>query len=102
MSSSSGNINQTQDFGMRLVYWLTVFMVIVGLVNMTPGIPGYDDLVQSITGIRGATFRKFPFEWFVNILCPDDAYRRFKAFSLAKLVEKFSVYGCLGCLWTSH
>ena len=64
MSSSSGNINQTQDFGMRLVYWLTVFMVIVGLVNMTPGIPGYDDLVQSITGIQGATFRKFPFEWF--------------------------------------
>ena len=64
MSSSSGKMNQTEDFGMRLVYWLTVFMVIVGLVNMTPGIPGYDDLVQSITGIKGATFRKFPFEWF--------------------------------------
>ena len=64
MSSSSGKINQTEDFGMRLVYWLTVFMVVVGLVNMTPGIPGYDDLVQSITGIQGATFRKFPFEWF--------------------------------------
>ena len=64
MSSSSGKINQTEDFGMRLVYWLTVFMVVVGLVNMTPGIPGYDDLAQSITGIQGATFRKFPFEWF--------------------------------------
>jgi len=64
MSSGSGKMSQSEDFGMRLVYWLTVFMVIVGLINMTPGIPGYDDLVQSITGVQGATFRKFPFEWF--------------------------------------
>ena len=59
--------NQTQqpsDLGMKLVYWLTVAMVIVGLINMTPGIPGYDDLAESLTGINGFTFRKFPFEWF--------------------------------------
>ena len=52
------------DLGMKLVYWLTVAMVIVGLINMTPGIPGYDDLAEALTGINGFTFRKFPFEWF--------------------------------------
>ena len=49
---------------MKIVYWLTVAMVIIGLINMTPGIPGYDDLAESLLGIKGATFRKFPFEWF--------------------------------------
>ena len=49
---------------MKIVYWLTVAMVIIGLINMTPGIPGYDDLAESVFGFKGATFRKFPFEWF--------------------------------------
>ena len=58
-------VSETQpDFGMKLAYWLTVAMVLIGLINMTPGIPGYDDLAASITGMQGATFRKFPFEWF--------------------------------------
>ena len=49
---------------MKLVYWLTVGMVVIGLINMTPGIPGYDDLAENLTGVQGTTFRKFPFEWF--------------------------------------
>ena len=62
-SDSSAPIVQ-KDAGMKIVYWLTVAMVIIGLINMTPGIPGYDDLAESLLGIKGATFRKFPFEWF--------------------------------------
>lgn len=54
----------TSDLGLKIVYFLTVSMVIIGLINATPGIPGYDDLVARITGIDGTTFRKFPFEWF--------------------------------------
>ena len=64
MSSGSAKNVNSDDVGMKVLYWLTVFMVFVGLINMTPGIPGYDDLAQSLTGIQGATFRKFPFEWF--------------------------------------
>ena len=29
----------------RLLYWLAVLLVVVGLMNATPGIPGYDALV---------------------------------------------------------
>ena len=68
MSERTGEGTTHTDFGMKLVYWLTVLMVIVGLINMTPGIPGYDDLAQSILGMQGATFRKFPFEWFLLFL----------------------------------
>ena len=64
MADSSQQSTADQDFGMKLVYWLTVAMVIIGLINMTPGIPGYDDLAASLTGVQGLTFRKFPFEWF--------------------------------------
>ena len=52
------------DFGLRLLYVLTVFMVLVGLVNSTPGIPGYDQLAARWTGTDSVLFRKFPFEWF--------------------------------------
>ena len=52
------------DWGLKALYVLTVVMVIVGLINSTPGIPGYDDWASSLIGIEGATFRKFPFEYF--------------------------------------
>ena len=64
MSENKPDTQAEQDLGLKLVYWLTVAMVVVGLINMTPGIPGYDDLAESLTGVKGATFRKFPFEWF--------------------------------------
>ncbi|MEO1550690.1 MAG: TRAP transporter fused permease subunit [Pseudomonadota bacterium] len=47
-----------------LLYGLSVGMVLIGLINATPGIPGYDDFIASLTGMDGAKARKFPFEWF--------------------------------------
>ena len=64
MSSETKPEHFPKDRGLRWVYFLSVFMVVLGLVNSTPGIPGYDQLVAQIVGIDGATFRKFPFEWF--------------------------------------
>ena len=49
---------------LKLLYWLAVAMVLIGLVNSTPGIPGYDDLVATLLGPDGPPLRKFPFEWF--------------------------------------
>ena len=64
MSGTTPDSQAKRDLGLKLAYWLTVAMVIIGLINMTPGIPGYDDLAEALTGTKGATFRKFPFEWF--------------------------------------
>ncbi|MEM8554941.1 MAG: TRAP transporter fused permease subunit [Pseudomonadota bacterium] len=52
---------------LRVLYVLSVLMVVVGMVNATPGIPGYDGLAAKITGAAGASFRKFPSEWFYPI-----------------------------------
>ena len=52
------------DISALILYTLCVGMVVIGLINSTPGIPGYDDLASGLIGIEGATFRKFPFEWF--------------------------------------
>ena len=64
MSGAAQPADKHTDLGLKMVYILTIFMVVIGLVNSTPGIPGYDNLAASLTGIEGATFRKFPFEWF--------------------------------------
>lgn len=54
----------SKSLGIKCLYFLSIVMVLLGLINATPGIPGYDDLVAQITGREGATFRRFPFEWF--------------------------------------
>jgi len=64
MSSTQKQSEEGTDFGLKIVYFLTITMVLIGLINSTPGIPGYDDFASGVTGIEGATFRKFPFEWF--------------------------------------
>ncbi|MEL6888414.1 MAG: hypothetical protein AAFO86_06870, partial [Pseudomonadota bacterium] len=45
------------------LYVLSLGMVLVGLLNATPGIPGYDDLAAALWGQDGVKFRKFASEW---------------------------------------
>ena len=52
----------------NLVYWLGLILVVVGLLNVTPSIPGWDDLWRSITGIDNFKIRRFPTEWFYPIM----------------------------------
>jgi TRAP transporter 4TM/12TM fusion protein len=47
-----------------LLYWLSVALVIIGLLNSIPGIPGFDDGLIAITGYDWFALRKFPREWF--------------------------------------
>ena len=64
MADASDTAPQARSFSLKLLYVLSVIMVSIGLINSTPGIPGYDALVASVSGIDGAQLRKFPFEWF--------------------------------------
>ena len=51
-----------------LVYWLAVSLVIVGLLNVTPAIPGWDGLWKTVTGIDSFKIRRFPSEWLYPIV----------------------------------
>lgn len=64
MAAAPKNGPKDKDFGLKALYVLTIAMVVIGLINSTPGIPGYDNWAAGIIGIEGATFRKFSFEWF--------------------------------------
>ncbi len=55
---------EKRSFALKLLYVLSVAMVLIGLANSTPGIPGYDTWVADVLGQEGAQFRRFPFEWF--------------------------------------
>lgn len=64
MADAATYAPRQRDMGLRILYGLSVLMVLIGLLNSTPGIPGYDTLVSEILGRDGVKFRKFPFEWF--------------------------------------
>ena len=48
----------------RVVYFLSIALVLIGLLNAMPGIPGLDDWVRDVTGYRDFIIRKFPFEYY--------------------------------------
>ncbi len=52
----------------RLLFWIGLAMVIVGLLNVTPAIPGWDDLWKTITGNEFFRIRRYPTEWLYPIL----------------------------------
>ena len=64
MSANANQDSQASDFGTKLLYILTIIMVVVGLLNATPGFPGYDNLVSDLVGVNEFTLRKFPYELF--------------------------------------
>ncbi len=64
MSSDDELHRSSNDLGLWIGAILAFLLVIVGLVNTIPGIPGLDDLVKEIAGTPNAQIRKFPFEYF--------------------------------------
>ena len=48
----------------RIVYFLSIALVVVGLTNAMPGIPGLDDWVRAVTGDPHFIIRKFPYEYY--------------------------------------
>ena len=53
-----------RGFARRIVYFLSASLVLIGLVNAMPGIPGLDDWVREVTGDPRFIIRKFPFEYY--------------------------------------
>ncbi len=48
----------------QLVFWLALGFVVVGLLNATPAIPGWDTVWSGLTGVPGLSLRRFAPEWF--------------------------------------
>ncbi|MGI9355870.1 MAG: TRAP transporter fused permease subunit [Rhizobiaceae bacterium] len=68
MSNEAFSTHERSDFGLKLVYWLALGLVIVGLLNSMPGIPGLDSAMVSLTGWKDFTIRKYPYEYFYPLV----------------------------------
>jgi len=66
-SSNSTVPLEKQVFVERLVYILALLLVLLGLVNVTPAIPGWDNLWKDLTGNDFFRIRRFPTEWLFPI-----------------------------------
>lgn len=58
---------ERKDAGEMLVYWLALLLVIVGLLNAMPGIPGVDEAFTNFLGFKNFVIRKYPYEFFYPI-----------------------------------
>ena len=56
-----------KNAGERLTYWLALILVIVGLLNAMPGIPGIDEAFTNFAGFKNFVIRKYPYEYFYPI-----------------------------------
>ncbi|MEC7208665.1 MAG: C4-dicarboxylate ABC transporter, partial [Pseudomonadota bacterium] len=68
MTDDANKSEQQHKGAGRLGYWLAFILVIVGLLNVTPAIPGWDQLWQVITGTTSFKIRRFPTEWLYPIV----------------------------------
>jgi len=64
MTDKSEQSGAERLFPNQLVYFLALVFVIIGVVNSTPLIPGWDELWRGITGIEKLKTRSFSTEWF--------------------------------------
>ncbi len=67
MATEAPARTQQTDLGEKLVYWLALLLVIVGLLNAMPGIPGVDNAFAGLFGYANFTIRKYPYEYFYPI-----------------------------------
>jgi TRAP transporter 4TM/12TM fusion protein len=47
-----------------VLFWLSLIIVIAGLMNAIPGVPGLDTGLRNLTGLDWLKIRRFPTEWF--------------------------------------
>ena len=83
MTDATTDAQGRRSLSGRLLYVLSVALVLIGLVNATPGIPGYDGFISTLFDQPGLQLRKFPFEWF---------YPAFFALMMLVVVLKHSMW----------
>lgn len=54
--------------GIRLAYFLGFVLLVIGMVNNIPTIPGLDEFARELAGSPTFAIRKFPYEWLFPIV----------------------------------
>ena len=57
-------LEKNNDFGLKIAKVIAFFLVLIGILNTIPAIPGLEELVWRVTGNDRIVFRKFSYEYF--------------------------------------
>ncbi len=57
-------LEKKNDIGLKAAKVIAFFLVLIGMLNTIPAIPGLEDLIWGITGNDKIVFRKFSYEYF--------------------------------------
>ncbi|MEM7269343.1 MAG: TRAP transporter fused permease subunit [Pseudomonadota bacterium] len=68
MSTTSDHEAESSASMNRTIYVLALIFVVMGVVNSTPLIPGWDGFWRGVTGIENLKTRSFATEWFYPIV----------------------------------
>ena len=64
MADTAEKAVEQKSLANKIVFGLSIFLVVLGLINAMPGIPGLDQLASDLAGNENFIIRKFPFEYY--------------------------------------
>ena len=67
MDSTTAALQSTQ-WSKRLVWVLSLTIVLLGMLNAMPGIPGFEEGLRSLTGLEWLKIRRYPTEWLYPLV----------------------------------
>ena len=67
MSAAETEPRRQKDIASHFLVSVSLTIVILGLANTMPGIPGLDHGIRELVGLDWLSIRKFPIEWFYPI-----------------------------------
>ena len=67
MGAAETEPRRQKDIASHFLVSVSLTIVILGLANTMPGIPGLDNGIRELVGIDWFSIRKFPIEWLYPI-----------------------------------
>ena len=70
-NSPTLEFEKNSDMGLKIAKVIAFVLVLIGMLNTIPAIPGLEQLIWDITGNNKIVFRKFSYEYFfLKVMMP--------------------------------
>lgn len=67
-SDTAARSGRKPDLAKRIALGLGLVLIVIGMINTIPGIPGLDDWVRQVSGNQNFAIRKFPYEYLYPLV----------------------------------
>ena len=63
VDNENPKLQENEDLGIKIATIFGFLLVVLGMVNNIPSIPGLEDTIANIFNAESVLIRKFPYEW---------------------------------------